>query len=102
MFAAKIKLGWINDCFEGEDAIEIVQKMSVHQDFDCLIRMARMEETKKGQKEVDKLEEFVKKYYDGTLTMDDIKALDVHLSVGNIVCHGIAETEEEIETLRAK
>ena len=32
----------------------------------------------------------------------DIKNLNVHLSIANLICHGIAETEEEVEALKAQ
>ena len=100
MYAAKIEIGWINQCFEGESASEILGQVEAYQDFDCLLRMGRMEEGKKGQKELDKLEAFLDKYYDGTLNMADLKKLNIKLSIGDIVCHGVAEGEEAIAKLK--
>ena len=45
-------------------------------------------------------EQFIEAQKQLTLTLDDIKNLDIHLSIGDIVCHGVAETEEEIEALK--
>ena len=100
--AALIEIGWIKKCFEADDPCGIIRKVEDIQDFGCLLRMGRMEEGKKGQKELSKLEAFLDKYYDGTLTLKDIEKLNVHLSIGDIVCHGIAETEEEIAGLKAQ
>lgn len=102
MYAAKIELGWVNKCFEGESPTEIIRKLEKYQDFGCLLNMGRAQEGKKGQKELDKLESFLNKYYDGTLSMNDIKELSVHLSIADIVCHGVAKGEDEIAALKAK
>ncbi len=101
-YAARIRIGWIDQVFEGDDPCDIIRKVEEVQDFSCMLGMGRMEEDKKGQKELDKLEAFLNKYYDEKLTMKDIQKLNVHLSVGDIVCHGIAESEEEVEALKAK
>ena len=98
--AALIEIGWVKKCFEADDPCGIIQKVEDIQDFGCLLRMGRMEEGKKGQKELSKLEAFLDKYYDGTLTMEDIKKLNVHLSIGDIACHGVAENEEQIALLK--
>lgn len=100
--AALIEIGWIKKCFEADAPCGIIRKVEDIQDFGCLLRMGRMEEGKKGQKELSKLEEFLEKYYDGTLTMEDIRKLNVHLSIGDIVCHGVAETEEGIAALKVQ
>ena len=100
--AALIEIGWVKKCFESDDPCGIIRKVEDIQDFGCLLRMGRMEEGKKGQKELSKLEAFLDKYYDGTLTMEDIRKLNVHLSIGDIVCHGVAETEEGIAALKVQ
>ena len=101
-YAAIIELGWVKKCFEADGPCEIIKKVEDVQDFNCLLQMGRIEEDKKGQKELEKLEAFLYKYHKGTLTMNDIKNLKIHLSIADIICHGIAETEEEIEVLKAQ
>ena len=95
-YAALIEIGWVKRCFEGNNPYEIIREVEKIQDFSCLMRMGRMEEDRQGQKELNKLERFLRKYYNSTLTIKDIKNLDIHLSLGNIKCHGLAETEEEV------
>ena len=102
MYAAKIQIGWINECFKGETASDILRQAEDIQDFDCLLQMGRMQEGKNGQKELDKLEEFLNKYYDGKLDMSDLENLDITLGIGNIKCHGIAEGEDAIAKLFAE
>ena len=91
-FAAVIELGWIKQCFEADSPCGIIRKVEKVQDFGCLLDMGRMEEDEAGQKELDKLEAFLDKYHHRTLTMEDIKALNIHLSIANIACHGVAAT----------
>lgn len=91
MYTANITLGWDVRDFEGDDACEIMDAASNFQDFGCLLRMGRMNEGKKGQKELDKLEAFLDKYHEGTLTIEDLKSLDVKLSIGEIVCNSVTE-----------
>ena len=100
--AAIIELGWVNKCFEADDPCGIIQEVEKFQDFECVIRMGRMEEGKKGQKELDKLEAFLDKYHEGTLTMEDIQHLNIRLSIADITCHGIAKSDEEVQALKAK
>lgn len=100
--AAIIEIGWIKKCFEADDPCGIIQKVEDVQDFECLLRMGSIEENKEGQKELDKLEAFLDKYHEGTLTMEDIQRLDIRLSIANITCHGIARTTEEVVVLKAK
>lgn len=89
MYAAKIEIGWINGWFKGDTPSDIIKAVEKHQDFGCLLQMGQMNEGKKGQKELDKLESFLEKYHSGKLGMDDIMGLEIRLSVGNIVCHEI-------------
>lgn len=89
MYSARIELGWVDKWFDGETADEIMKKVEEYQDFDCLISMAWSREKK--QAEVKKLDEFIRKYNRGELTMEDLKNLDVKLSIANIKCHEIKE-----------
>lgn len=73
MCAAIIELGWVLKLFEGESAIDILHQVEEYQDFGCLIYMGRRQENSKGQEALTKLETFLKKYSDGTLTMKDLK-----------------------------
>ena len=101
-YAAIIKIGWITDCYEADDPCGIIRKAEDIQDFDCLLRMGRSEEDGEGQAELSKLEIFLDKYRNGTLDMTDIENLDVHLSIGSIVCQGTAEGDKQIEALKTQ
>ena len=100
--AAIIEIGWVKKCFESDDPYGIIREVEEIQDFGCLLRMGRMEENKKGQKELDKLEAFLNKYHEGTLTIEDIQHLNIRLSIANIKCHQIAKTAEEVKALKAQ
>lgn len=94
MYAARIEIGWVNKWFEGETPCEIISNVEEYQDFGCLMMMGRSNEKKKGQKELDKLQIFLDKYYSRTLTIDDIRDLKIHLSIADIVCHEVKEIDE--------
>ena len=100
MYGAKIQIGWITDCFEGDSPSAIIRGVERVQDLGCLLRMGREEEGEKGQKELTKLEAFLEKYQNGALTMEDISNLDIKLSIGTIKCLGIADGEEDIAKLK--
>lgn len=70
------------------------------QDLSCLVRIGRGAEGKKGQKELDKLEDTLEKNYSGDLDMADLAAFDVSISLGTIKCSAIAEGEEGIRQLK--
>lgn len=91
MYKVIIQNGWTERCFEGETATDIMDQFWGVQNFTCLLQMGRMEEDEDGQKELDKLETFLSKYYDGQLTIDDIKTLNISLSIGEIKCLKVTE-----------
>lgn len=94
-------LGHQKYIFKGTCASTILSQFERVQDLSCLVRMGRGSEGKKGQKQLDRLEELLKKHYSGDLTMQDLLDFDVMLSIGAMKCTGIAETDEEIEKLIA-
>lgn len=91
MYIANIEMGPFTAKYKGDDPNEIIREIEFEQDFDCLLRMGRMQESEEYQGELDKLEAFLDKYHDESLTIEDIKGLDIHLSLGNIICHGVTE-----------
>ena len=96
--AARVQMGYFNDVYEAEDACGIVREIEKNQDFDCLIGMAFGNGEKK--REIKKLESFINRYREGSLTLEDIEKLEVHFSIGDIKCHGIARNEDEIAALK--
>ena len=91
MITANISIGWVNKSFEGNSASEVIDKVSEYQDFGCLLVMARQNESKRGQKEADKLECFLEKYNRRELTVSDLGNLKIHLSIGDIICSEVNE-----------
>ena len=87
--AARIQIGWMTNWYKGSNPCEVMKKVEDDQDFECLLGMGEEYETTDGKNELLKLRSFLEKYYQGSLTVDDIKALDVHLSIGDIICHEI-------------
>ncbi len=100
--AARLQIGWLDEVFEGEEPRDIVSEAEQVQDFGCLLRMGAMMEGPEGQGEIKKLRAFLDKYSDGSLTLEDIRDLDVRLGPGYIFCKGVAAMPEGIEALRSK
>lgn len=99
VFEMKSMFGTFQYFFKGKTPMAIIDALEYEQSLECLIRHGRREEGRDGQLALDRLEEFYNKYMDYNLTMEDIAALDVELSVGTIKCHAIAEGEEAIAAL---
>ena len=105
MVGAVIELkSWLgtNQYFvQGENPFEIMIEFEKKQDLHCLARMGRQHETtKKGQKELDKLDDFLDKYDSQELTLSEIKEFAYELEVGSFKCLGIADGEDEIQKLK--
>ena len=92
---ARLEIGWIEEDFQGETPEDIVREVGKVQDLDCLLRMGYEEEGKRGRKELDKLAAFLEKYRSRTLATDDIKNLDINLSIGSIRCLDFSESPGE-------
>ncbi len=72
--------------YEGDSPEEIIFQLYGDQDLDCLVRMGPM-----FGEDVSELERFVDKFHSGDLSFDDIKNLDISLSIGTIKCTSIQE-----------
>lgn len=104
MFAALFEMTSWMGCqqyiFKGNTASNLLSEFERVQDLGCLVRMGRSQENKKGQKELDKLEAILEKYYDGSLTTDDLLTLDIAISLGTIKCVCIEEGDDAAEKLK--
>ena len=76
---------------EGDTPADLVREIEKAQDLQCLVQMAGMMGTKKDKQEIRKLIDFLEKYSDDTLTIDDVRNLDVKLSVGALKCESLEE-----------
>ena len=88
--------------YKGEDANDLITQFNEDQNLTCLPEMGRSMGTKKDKIVLKKLDAFLTKYYEGKLTMGDLKDFSVNLSIGYIGVRAIAETDEEVEQLEAK
>ena len=66
---------------EGDTQEEIILLLYEVQDLDCLVRMGPM-----FGEDVSELESFMDKFYNGELTCEDIKKMNIELSIGTIKC----------------
>ena len=106
MYAAIFELsswmGTINYFFTGETAGELLSRLEEVQDLNCLVRMGRTEEGKRGQAQLDRIDAILSKRCDGELTLTDLKNFSFKLSVLSCRCLGTAEDAESIAALKAK
>ena len=85
-YKATFSVGWMTVHAEGETPADLVREIEKAQDLQCLAQMADMMGTKKDKKEIRKLIDFLDKYSDDSLTIEDIKNLNVDLSAGALKC----------------
>lgn len=90
-YKATFEIGWMHETIEGDTPSELIQGVENVQDLRCLLQMGATMEPNKGKPELRKLESFLEKYYDNTLTINDIKSLDIQLSIGSIKCTDLIE-----------
>lgn len=90
-YAATFHIGWMTVNAAGDTPADLVREIENAQDLQCLCQMAGMMGTKKDKKEIGKLIEFLEKYNDDTLTIDDVRDLNVDLSVGGLKCVSMEE-----------
>ncbi len=90
-YKAKFEVGWMTVDAEGETPTDLIREVENVQDLQCLCHQAAMMGSKKDQKEIKKLMDFLEKYYADELTIEDVRGLDVGLSVGRIKCNELIE-----------
>ncbi len=90
-YSAIFHIGWMTVNAEGDTPAGLVREIENAQDLQCLAQMASSMGTKKDKKEIGKLIEFLEKYNDDTLTIEDVRNLDVNLSVGALKCESLSE-----------
>lgn len=90
-YAATFSIGWMTIKAEGNTPAELVQEIEKAQDLQCLVQMAGTMGTKKDKQEIRKLIDFLGKYNNDELTIDDVQNLDVQLSVGALKCVSVSQ-----------
>ena len=71
---------------EGDTPEEIILQLYEVQDLDCLVRMGPM-----FGEDVSELEAFMDRFHNGKLSFEDIRSLNITLSIGTIKCIGTQE-----------
>ncbi len=92
-YRAGFTVGWMSINAEGDSPADLVREIENAQDLQCLVQMAGMMGTKKDKKEIGKLVEFLNKYSEDTLTIDDIRNLNIQLSIGELKCESLTEEQ---------
>ena len=75
--------------FEGDHPETIIAQLERLQDLECLVRMGPM-----FGDDVSSLEELLRKHHNGKLAWNDIKNMNIELSVGTIKCIDFQEEQE--------
>lgn len=102
LFETRSWLGTMHFITTGDTATKLLFEFQKTQDLRCLLQMGRKEEKKKGQKELDKLQALLSKYYNEELTIEDLLTLDVSLSIGIIKCLCVEDGENAVAEIKAK
>ena len=108
MFAACFSIsGWAGPqkyIFYGNNLIELVNQLNDVQDLACLTRMGRQFESDNSDamKELDRLDEFITRYYNDELDASDIETFDIGLSVGIMKCIEFDGTKGALKRMKEK
>ncbi len=90
-YSAVFHIGWMTVNAEGDSMSDLIREVEKAQDLQCLAQMAGMMGTKKDKQEIRKLIDFLEKNNSNELTVDDVRNLDVKLSVGSLKCESLTE-----------
>lgn len=102
LFEVESWMGTDQYVFEGESACELLKQFERVQDLSCIVEMGREYEGSAGQAAIDKLESILELHYSKKLTVDDLKELNVKISIGGFRCVKVVEGDEAIRALKAE
>lgn len=88
--------------FVSDTATDLLNKFERVQDLSCLIAMGMDREDEAGKESLERLKELLNKHYSGQLTIDELKLLDVQISLGSFKCVDIIEGDDAEKLLREK
>lgn len=90
-YSAVFQIGWMTVNAEGDTLENLISEVENAQDLQCLAQMASTMGTKKDKQEIRKLIDFLEKYSSDELTVEDVRNLDINLSVGGLKCKSFNE-----------
>ncbi len=90
-YSAVFQIGWMTVNAEGDTLENLIREVENAQDLQCLAQMASTMGTKKDKQEIRKLIDFLEKYSSDELTVEDVRNLDINLSVGGLKCKSFNE-----------
>jgi len=90
-YSAVFQIGWMTVNAEGDTLENLIREVESAQDLQCLAQMASTMGTKKDKQEIRKLIDFLEKYSSDELTVEDVRNLDINLSVGGLKCKSFNE-----------
>lgn len=92
-YKGKFTVGWLNIETEEDSMDGLIRAIEKEQDFTCLIQQVSMMGTKKDKQEIQKLITFLEKRNNDELTVEDVRNLNIRLSVGSVKCDELIEQE---------
>lgn len=101
LFETESWLGTRQYIFEGGSASELLSKFENIQNLQCLVHMGLAEETSPAAiKSISKLSKLLDSHYDGTLTVEELKTLDLKISIGAVKCVTVIEGDDAADQLK--
>ena len=91
MYKVEIKIDVDTYVFEGNDAYEIYDQLDKIQSINGFVSACYSYGCEIDSDPLDAMEAFVAKYDNKTLTMDDIRNLDIHTTTGDISVKQVLE-----------
>ena len=107
MYAAVFEMtSWRNPVqylVQGETPADLLDEFEQVQSLRCLVRMGRgVEKKAEGRRALELLEDILYKRDMDMLTAEDLLALDIKLSLGDIRCAAVMKGEDAAAKLAAK
>jgi len=87
---------------QGETPADLLDEFEQVQSLRCLVRMGRGVEKAEGRRALELLEDILYKRDMDMLTAEDLLALDIKLSLGDIRCAAVMKGEDAAAKLAAK
>lgn len=91
MYKVEIKIDVDTHHIEGNDAFELFDRINELQSINGFISACYSYGCEIDSDPLDRMEEFVAKYDNRTLTIDDIRNLDIHTTTGDISVKQVLE-----------
>ena len=90
-------MGLFTEAFTGETWTDVLRSFDNFQDIGCLLRQVRQMGTPQDQTGIVSFEEFVDKWYAGSVTKEDFASCRAALSIGHLCCISASDENGAVE-----